>query len=340
MSHRELLEAVYSDNTIALDDFFDRGHDINAKRTFNGDSLLISAVKKGKWEMAEYLVDSGIDLNITNNDGESALLKACSLGFTGMSGIGIPKYRDLLNKLVQGGANIDSVENENHFTPATASVYYTNIVALDVLRKNGANLSIPTSKGETCLILAAKSTDAVLFGKTLNSTPVSNLDDSDDCGRTAMHIACDSDYNGSCQMMEDLILAGADINILNNVKSSALTLAVASNNVDKAKLLLEYGATFSNIFPVDDNDIFNDLDVVCGSAAILTYYRIKHYIENEPERVNRRFLEITLKGLDNTNKDDVFESEIAHMKEAIVRFDMNSDPLMRSSDNALSSRRF
>jgi len=343
----DLLIAVDEGDIIAFEELLQEfGQSINQSNDANGNSFLHRAIAKGKWRMAEYLIDSGIDVNILNKEGESALLKAVSNDFRGIT---IVRYKEVLEKLIQNGADINcrdtSTEESSYmgevgFTPASASVYYNNPVSVEMLISEGADLSITTESGKNCLFLAAGSGDYEVFKKVLADTPTHHLDDVDKYGMTAIHTVCCT-MDSSCNLMlEDLILNGADINKVDANGFSPLMLTATQQVATKTKLLLEYGADFNYINPADGKDVIASSNVAGANMAILTYYRMKDCIENKPEKVKREPLEFALGKLNAHNKDGLFENEVAHIKEALLRFELKMADPSSVVGNAPSGRRF
>lgn len=76
----DIQSAVLSNNIEAVKQHIAAGSDLNEKEPFNGSTPLISAATFGKTEIAEVLIDAGVDLSITNNDGSTALHSAAFFG--------------------------------------------------------------------------------------------------------------------------------------------------------------------------------------------------------------------------------------------------------------------
>jgi ankyrin repeat protein len=74
-----VVEAVNDANIQLLLEMLNRFHiDFDSITGFNGNSLLIIATIKGHTEMVEFLVNKGIDINIKNDEGNTALHYAIS----------------------------------------------------------------------------------------------------------------------------------------------------------------------------------------------------------------------------------------------------------------------
>jgi hypothetical protein len=68
-----LHEAVIQGDLEAVKQLISSGTDVNEPEKMSGSSPLISASLFGKTEIAEYLIKSGADVNLKNNDGSTAL---------------------------------------------------------------------------------------------------------------------------------------------------------------------------------------------------------------------------------------------------------------------------
>lgn len=69
----DLHTAVVTGNLETVKQHIAAGSDLNVKDPFGGSSPLISASVFGKTEIAQTLIDAGVDLNFQNNDGSTAL---------------------------------------------------------------------------------------------------------------------------------------------------------------------------------------------------------------------------------------------------------------------------
>ncbi len=69
----DIHTAVMSGNLEVVKQHIQSGTDINKKEPFGGSSPLITACLYEKKEVAQYLIESGANINFTNNDGSTAL---------------------------------------------------------------------------------------------------------------------------------------------------------------------------------------------------------------------------------------------------------------------------
>jgi hypothetical protein len=69
----DMHSAVISNDIEAIKLHLLAGSDLNIKDPFGGSSPLISAALFGKKEIAKILIEAGVDINVKNNDGSTAL---------------------------------------------------------------------------------------------------------------------------------------------------------------------------------------------------------------------------------------------------------------------------
>ena len=76
----DIQTAVISGNLEAVKQHIEAGTDLNEKEPFGGSTPLISAATFDKREIAQALIDAGVNLSIKNNDGSTALHSAAFFG--------------------------------------------------------------------------------------------------------------------------------------------------------------------------------------------------------------------------------------------------------------------
>ncbi|MBU0581296.1 MAG: ankyrin repeat domain-containing protein [Candidatus Margulisbacteria bacterium] len=122
-----------------------KGANLYVKDSFNNNILLIAA-QEGYPENIKFLLDKGLPLEVTNNNGETALHLA-------------RVHAAAIELLLDRGANIEARDNEGE-TPLHKAVRYQSLDAVKVLLDKGARVNIRNNKGETPLFLAAYWYDA------------------------------------------------------------------------------------------------------------------------------------------------------------------------------------
>ncbi len=97
------------------------------KRTDNGATALIVASREGVIDVVRDLLASGIDNNLTNNDGNNALWFAC-----------FRNHLDLMRLLINAGINLDN-QNDNGVTVLMYAASAGKTDAVKLLLQAGAN---------------------------------------------------------------------------------------------------------------------------------------------------------------------------------------------------------
>ena len=94
------------------------GAEVNAVGGRSSDTPLYKAVSAGNLEVVKYLIEIGADVNHTGHNGITALHKSCS-----MDG---PVAQDIVNFLLQEGADVNAVSTGIYGTPFQATLRWGN----------------------------------------------------------------------------------------------------------------------------------------------------------------------------------------------------------------------
>ena len=219
---------------------------INLDRSYyKNQSILMLCIKYDMKKEAGLLIKSGVDLNIRDNDGRTALQLAIIWG----------KY-DMAEMLIKNGAKVDNQDEKGR----TATYYATkieNVELLDLLVKNGADVDIQDEFGISPVVMAiADKKHKVLDCLIENSK---RLEDITLTGRmTPLHIAAKLKNE---KAVEKLIIKGVNVDVLDDCMQTALMYAVKKGYTKIAKILIENGA---NVNVVDEtNSNVKLIDLAC-----------------------------------------------------------------------------
>ena len=185
----------------------------------------------------------GAYLEITNKNGETALIMSTSIGDEG-------KSEEAVQFLVDAGANLDA-QNKYGYTALMFACQYSidkdSEPIVELLLSAGANPNLQNKDGETALILASESSSYQSSNEIVEmlvEDEQTNLNIQDKYGNTALMLASeDSDGRSSEKTVKLLLEHGADIMIQNYDGVSALSSDDLSPNVEK---MIHYREIFDN----------------------------------------------------------------------------------------------
>lgn len=220
-----------------------KGAPANAKRSKDdGDTVLIVAASGGSSETVAMLLAAGADLKLTNNLGETALMKAVKLDHRYSPDARLP----MIDLLLQKGADINA-HDKNGMTPLLHSVVqymseaggvisHPEVVRLLIAR--GADIQAKDLEGNTALLLTVGVWQGPI--EIVDVLLSKNIDINAQNKRcvSALMVAADK---GKLDVIQLLLQKGADLNLEDSEKSTALDHAVEGGYVDIAKLLLTKG---------------------------------------------------------------------------------------------------
>jgi ankyrin repeat protein len=223
-----------------LEELLKEGQDINAKTSHKGYTALYIAAGLQCYDAAEFLIGSGADVNLTNNEGDTPLIAAVHAN-------DIPMVEMLLDK----GADM-SVKNI-YGTDALAIARHMGRLAIcDMLeeRKNEDNVNESIFKSPSpsdiesrkmryplALITASRTNNISIVKKLLDMDVDVNVKNKD--GRNALMLAS---LNGNTKIVKMLLDKGADVNVKDNNGDNALMWASLNGNTEIVKMLLDKGA--------------------------------------------------------------------------------------------------
>lgn len=120
----------------------EKGANVNMKNSA-GNTPLEIAVATNNNELVKLLIKHGADVNASGNSDKSPLLLAIS-----------NQAPDIVWALLENGADINAKMESNGYTPIHNAIEKNNIIAVRLLIKKGADVSIKENSGKTPLDLA------------------------------------------------------------------------------------------------------------------------------------------------------------------------------------------
>lgn|GEM_PF-944619 len=218
-------QKVQNEYSIIIDELLDRHIDVNIQDV-NGDTVLMLAIKLRLPRVIDQLIQyPDIDLNISNNDGKTALMLAYEM----------EDYRTFQQIIISRKADINKMDND-HKTLLLLALEDDNLELFDLLLKYGADLDIKYEGGKTILMMAInmkKTRFIVKIFEYLNF----DVDIQDDTGKTALIHAV---LNNDIKVVEALLKCGANPNIEDKDKNTAMLYALSRENFEIARIIKTY----------------------------------------------------------------------------------------------------
>ncbi|BFZ09897.1 hypothetical protein BsWGS_12936 [Bradybaena similaris] len=185
------------------------------------NTALLVAAKLGKDECMEILLERGCSINAVDSSANTALILAVK-----------NKNYVAIGNLIRGGCNLDSRDNQGrtalHYACHTA-------VAVEQLLRAGASVNLRDDQGCTPLLMAAaEGLERVVHSLCMCPGIDVNVPNHS-VHKTPLHLLA---YKGHVRSVQDLIVAGADTNLLDSESRSPLWYAVANARRDVTALLL------------------------------------------------------------------------------------------------------
>ena len=256
-NHTALHFAVQLSKTDLVQVLIDAGAEVET-RSYQGGTPLYDACASGAPEIVKMLVEAGAGVRATDNEGCTCLHSAAYSGHidTVRYLVGLPVVElnhknatnnytalhlavvqgeiDVVQVLIDAGADIDT-QNDLGRSPLNTACESGSLDIVKMLVRAGAT----DNGGCTCLMLAAYAghTETVRYLVGLPEVDVNRQNTANN--HTALHYAV---VEGSTDVVQILLDAGADFDTQNNLGRSPLHSACDSETPDVVKMLVEAGA--------------------------------------------------------------------------------------------------
>ena len=223
----ELLQAVEDGNIDIVSGMISDGININLQ-DIRGYTALMIASRNGYDNIVDLLIKSKANINLQNDAGSSALIFA--------SARGNDKVVDLLLK---AGANIN-LYDKNEQTALILASQMGRYKVVELLVKAGSKIDLQDNKGNTALMLSFTNGKYKVLDLLIKSGANVNLQNKNE--ETALMIATGQDYD---KVVDLLIKAKANINLQDNEGNTPLIIASAQGYNEIIDLLLNAKANIN-----------------------------------------------------------------------------------------------
>jgi len=195
---------------------------------------IIAAAHVGNLALVEHLIENGVDVNVVNDYGETALIEAVSWG-----------HKTIIEILLMNGADVNHRENldfEQFIWGCSAILHADDEEAIDILLKYGANIDdIGPIEGNGLLHKAVEQSNLDRINFLLSRNASIDLEMQN--GMTPLMIAVKI---GNLEIVRLLVGNGADVNHRDKIGLSVLQLAKVLEKKEIEKYLFENGAFDNN----------------------------------------------------------------------------------------------
>ncbi|RNC80237.1 MAG: ankyrin repeat domain-containing protein [Winogradskyella sp.] len=262
-------------NAKLYDFIFKHGADITKEKSHNGaNALLLVAPFLNNFELVDYFISKGADLNTTDNNGNGIFNYAAKGG-----------NLDFLQQLINKGITYKKSNNVGGNAIIMASQgtrgKQNTIEVYKFLENKGLKINVVGAEGRNPLHnIAYRSKDLTLIQYLIDKGIDVNKQDAE--GYTPFINASNSN---SIEVVKTLYNYVDDINKKDNDGRSALTKALNRNKTDVVKFLIEKGG---------------DINVKDKEGNSLMYYLINAFRANAPEAFEAKFEVLKSAGLDLT----------------------------------------
>ncbi len=233
-----LLHAIFASSPLHVIKFLCyKGASIEIKNRY-GESPLLTSLKLGLYEIADFLIDFGANVNAIENS--NTALTLCHYAIHTFKDAA-EALRAVQTKLIAKGATLEIPINKLKWTPLMHCVMQKEHPLMknhfEVLIQLGANPNKADTNGRTALMLGASVGNKSYVQRLIES--YADVNKVDNFGWSALIFAV---YYAHSEVVRELLDANSNVSIITASGQSVLQIALQKKNVDIIALLKAYGA--------------------------------------------------------------------------------------------------
>ena len=265
---------------------------------FTFESGLLNAAWIGNNEAAQFLLDLGVNVDCTNEQGSTALMLAIKC-----------KYEPVVQTLISGGANVN-IQDSYGWTALMLASQDGHFQIAELLLNKQANVNIKETNGWTALMLASQNGHFQATELLLNNEADVNI--SNNKGFTVLMLAS---QNGHFKVAELLLNKQGDVNHTTSNGWTALMLASKNGHFLVAELLLNKQANVNNTA--------NNGATALMLASKNGHYQVAELLLNKQANVNNT--------ANNGATALMLASQNGHFQIVELLLDANASPIITDS---------
>jgi len=208
--------------------------DLKSLSTAEKTSLCFEAIHKRRPDIVQMLMKDGLNANCTDERGISAIHSEVNEGSNSCNKI--------IDILIQAGADINCKKSCDKSTVIQSAIVYDKYSTVERLIEAGADVNLSNALGRTALHIAAIFNQKEIVSLLIKSNADVNLETIE--GNSALNRAID--YRSSPDIIEQLLLAGADVNHRESLFNRLPLLQVVEESGTMSlylfDMLIKYGA--------------------------------------------------------------------------------------------------
>ena len=221
-----------------------KGAPVNVSdKDLKGNTVLIEAAGGSSVEIVEMLLAAGAELKVTNDDGETALMKAVELDHRYQPVVRLPIIQLLLAK----GSDVNAKDKTGRTALLHSVVQYMSeaggIIShpevVKSLLDHGADVGATDSRGNTSLIVTVGGWKTPIEIARLLLAKGIAVNAQNEEGETALMVAAEK---GQTELVNLLLDNGADLNLMDKQGATVLDHAISSGQTELAKVFFGKGA--------------------------------------------------------------------------------------------------